>query len=196
MTELLVAVLGALSVIFGTSAVTKLAGLERQQAFARSLRALRLLPAPFVVPVAAAVSAVEVGIFTGTAAALLGTVTGASWGVPVAVVALLLAVGLLVVLTVGIVVALHRHRIAPCACFSRSDRPLSWRHVLRNGLMLLVGVTGVTIAVAVTPAAPDPVAAGVAGATSVVVAVVLVRLDEILELFAPSNPGGRVQARS
>jgi hypothetical protein len=122
-----------------------------------------------------------VGIFTGIAAVLLGMVTGASWGVPVAVVTLLLAVGLRVVLTVGIVVAPRRRRVVPCACFAG---PIGNCDAARRR------------AIAVTPAALDPVGVGVAGAASVVVAVVWVRLNEILELFAPSGPSGRAQARS
>jgi hypothetical protein len=196
MGQLFVVGIAALWTIFGTSAVSKVAGLERQRAFAESLRALQVLPVRLVAPAAVVVSGVELGVGVGLVAALPGVIAGASWAVSVAVVALLAAVALLVVLTAGIVLALSRRSTAPCACFGASDRPLSWRHVLRNGLMLLVGVAGVVIAVAFSPAVVDPVGAGLAGVVGVVVAVVLIRLDEIVELFAPSGLAGRVRVRS
>jgi hypothetical protein len=193
--QLLVAALATLWVVFGVSAASK-AGSTRQRAFAKSLRALRLLPASLVLPVAVAVSCVELVIAVGLAAALLGVVIGAWWALSVAVLGMLLAVALLGVLTAGIVLALSRRSTATCACFGASARPLSWRHVLRNGLMLFVGIVGVAIVVGVSPAAVDSAGAGLAGVAGVVVAIVLIRLDEIVELFAPTGLAGRVQVRS
>jgi ABC-type dipeptide/oligopeptide/nickel transport system permease component len=193
---LLVAALATLLVVFGVSASSKVTGLARQRAFARSLRALRLLPVSFVVPVAVTLSCVELVIAAGLVAALFGVATDASWALSMATTALLTATALLVVLTAGIVSVLSRRSTASCACFGASERPLSWRHVLRNALMLLVGVAGAAIAVAVSPTAMDPVAAGLAGVVGVIVAVVLIRLDEIVELFAPTGPAGRMRVRS
>jgi hypothetical protein len=192
----LVAALVTLWLMFGVSAARKVASLKRQRAFAESLRALRLLPTSIVVPVAAAVSCVELVIAVGLTAAIPGVMTGAPWALLVAVLGLLVAVGLLAVLTTGIVLALRRRSTAPCACFGASDRPLSWRHVTRNGLMLLVGVVGANIAVAVHPEVVDPIGAGLAGVFGVVIAVLLIRLDEIVELFAPTGSAGRAQVRS
>lgn len=196
MGTLLVAALAVLWVVFVVSATSKLASVPRQRAFARSLRDLRLLPGSLVVPVAAVVSCVELAIAVGLAAALVGLMTGAWWAIPVAGAAVVVAVGLLAVLTTGIVVALRRRSTAPCACFGASDRPLSWRHVLRNGLMLLIGVAGLAVAIVVPPTVVDPAGAGLAGAVGVIVAVLLIRLDEIVELFAPTGLGGRAQVRS
>jgi hypothetical protein len=111
--QLLVAAIAALCAIFGISGASKMAGLERQRAFARSLRALQLLPVPLVAAAAVVVSGVEIGIAAGLAVALPGVIAGASWAVPVVVVALLVAVALLVVLTAGIVLALSRRSTAP-----------------------------------------------------------------------------------
>jgi hypothetical protein len=194
--QLLVAALATLCVVFGVSAASK-AGSTRQRAFAKSLRALRLLPASLVLTVAVAVSCVELMIAVGLAAALVGVVIGAWWALSAAVLSMLLAVALLSVLTAGIVLALSRRSTATCACFGASVRPLSWRHVLRNGLMLLVGVIGTVITVAFSPAVVvDPVGAGLTGVAGVVIAVVLIRLDEIVELFTPTGLAGRSQVRS
>jgi hypothetical protein len=193
--QLLVAVVVTLCVVFGVSAASKVASVERQRVFAESLRALRLLPVSLVAPVAVVISCVESAV--GLAAAFVGVVAGGAWAVSMAVLGMLLAVGLLGVLTAGIVLALRRRITARCACFGASDRPLSWRQVLRNSVMQLVGLFGVVIAVADTPVAVvDPVGSGLAGVVGVVVAVVLIRLDEIVELFAPSGLAGRVQVRS
>jgi hypothetical protein len=196
MGQLLVAALAMLWVVFVVSAAGKVAGSERQSAFARSLRALRLVPVSLVGVLAAAVSGVEVLVAFGLTAALWGVLTGAWWAVPAAVVVAVGAVGLLAVLTAGIVLTLNRRITAPCACFGGSDRSLSWRHVLRNGVMLLVAIAGGAIAVASSPPGVDPVAGGLAGAAGVIVAVVLIRLDEIVELFAPAGRTGRAPLRS
>lgn len=192
MGTLLVAAIVTLWLVFTVSATSKVASVKRQRAFAQSLNALPLLPTPLVVAVAAAVSGVESVIAAGLGTALVGVVISAAWAVQIAVLSMLLAFGLLGVLTGGIVMALRRRSTASCACFGASDRPLSWRHVLRNSLMQLVGVFGVVIAAAATPAVVvDPVGAGLAGAVGVVVAVVLIRLDDIVELFAPTGSAGR-----
>jgi hypothetical protein len=195
--QLLVAAVVTLCVVFGFSAVSKVVSVDRLRAFVESLRALRLLPVWLVGPVAVVVSCVELVIAVGLAAAFVGVVAGGAWAVTMAVLGLLLAVGLLGALTAGIVLALRHRSIAPCACFGASDRPLSWRHVLRNSVMQLVGVTGAVIAVAAAPVAVvDPVGAGLAGVVGAIVAVVLIRLDEIVELFAPTGLAGRAHVRS
>lgn len=189
-----VSALAALCSVFGASALSKVASLKRRRAFTASVRALRLLPVPLVVPVAAAVSWAELALAAGLAAAILGVVTSASWAFSVALLGLLCAVGLLGVLTAGIVLALRGHNTAPCACFGASDRRLSWRHVLRNSVMQLVGVSGAGLAATASPATVvDPVGAALACAAGAVLAVVLIRLDEVVELFAPTGPTRRAQ---
>ncbi|MBO0876621.1 MAG: hypothetical protein J2P19_24865 [Pseudonocardia sp.] len=196
MGQLLVAVLASLWGVFGVSSVSKVISPKRRHAFAGALRALRLFPDSFVAPVAVGVSGLESAIAVGLAAALGGVVAEASWAVWTATVALLVVMTLLGVLTAGIVLALRRRTTAPCACFGPSERPLSWRHVLRNGLMLLVGVAGAAIAVFARPVVADLASAGLAGAVGVIIAAVLIRLDEIVELFTPTGLAGRARARS
>jgi hypothetical protein len=196
MGHLVVAALAVVSVVFGVSAASKVAGVQRQRAFAESLRALRLLPLPLVAPLAAAISCVELVIAVELAAAILGVVAGAPWALSVAVLGLLLAVAVLSALTAGIVLALRRGSAASCACFGASDRPLSRRHVLRNSVMQVVGGSGAVIAAVSQTAVVDPVGAGLAGAVGVIVAVVLIRLDEIVELFAPTGLAGRARMGS
>jgi uncharacterized membrane protein YphA (DoxX/SURF4 family) len=50
------------------------------------------------------------------------------------------AIAVLAVFTAWIVVHLARGQHPPCACFgSLSLAPLSWRHVVRNGVLLALG---------------------------------------------------------
>jgi uncharacterized membrane protein YphA (DoxX/SURF4 family) len=57
-----------------------------------------------------------------------------------------IAVGLLAVFTVWIAVHLVRGEHPPCACFgSLSAAPLSWWHVVRNGVLMALGVLSITL---------------------------------------------------
>jgi hypothetical protein len=54
------------------------------------------------------------------------------------VVVALVATAMLVAFTVLIIVRLLQGRRPPCACFgSWSAKPLGWRHVLRNGVLIV-----------------------------------------------------------
>jgi hypothetical protein len=176
-------------VVLAASATSKLRTVAGYRAFARSLRALGLVPAALVGAVAVVITAVEAGTAIGLVAALAGVVAGAAWAVPAAVAALLVAVALLAVLSVGIALALRRRSTATCACFGAADRPLSARHVLRNAAMLSVALMGVVAAVVVPPAAVDLAGVALCGPVGAVIAVVLIRLDELVELFAPTGAG-------
>jgi hypothetical protein len=94
MGTLLVAALVTLWLVFTVSATSKVAGVQRQRAFAQSLTALPLLPAPLVVAVAAVASGVESVIAIGLGTALVGVVISAAWAVQIAVLSMLLAFGL------------------------------------------------------------------------------------------------------
>ncbi|OKI81719.1 MauE/DoxX family redox-associated membrane protein [Micromonospora sp. CB01531] len=98
---------------------------------------------------------------------------------------LLLTSLLLAVLTTGVVLAVRRGTGARCACFGATERPLGRRHVVRNGI-LLASVAGALVAVALGAAYPlAPAGAAVALAAGAVGALILIRLDDLLDLFLP-----------
>ncbi|MET8201102.1 MauE/DoxX family redox-associated membrane protein [Micromonospora taraxaci] len=111
-------------------------------------------------------------------------------------VGLVLAVGLLGVLTAAIVGALRRGARPACRCFGAADAPVGPRHVGRNlalATVALLGLLGWATATGPPLSASDVlVAVGVA----VPLAAVVVRLDDLVALFAPTSsrparPAGR-----
>ncbi|TDC28312.1 methylamine utilization protein MauE, partial [Micromonospora sp. 15K316] len=98
---------------------------------------------------------------------------------------LLLAAGLLGVLTGAIVGALRRGARPACRCFGAADAPIGRRHVVRNlalTVAALLGLLGWATAGPVLPPSAALLAAGVA----VPLAAVVVRLDDLVALFAPT----------
>ena len=187
MSSFLVGVVAMLWIVFGMSAASKFRSGERQRAFAESLRALRLLPDRVLRPVSVGITCVEIGIFVGLSLSAFGLVTGVVGAPSVVIATLAVAVGLLVVMTGGIALALARGAMGTCACFGVSDQPLSRRHVVRNGLLLLVALSGVAVANDIPPGDVDPLGVALAGVVGAVVAFILIRLDDLIDLFAPVN---------
>src|SRR6266545_2559131 len=81
----------------------------------------------------------------------------------------------------------------PCRCFGAGAAPLSRAQVVRNGLLTTIAAAGLAAALRwPAPSAPGAgaAAAGIALAAlaGVIAATVLIRLDDIVALFAPSAP--------
>jgi uncharacterized membrane protein YphA (DoxX/SURF4 family) len=99
---------------------------------------------------------------------------------------LLLAAGLLGVLTAAIVGALRRGARPACRCFGAGDAPIGGRHVARNlalATVALLGLLGWATSTGPPPSAPTVLlAVGVA----VLLAAVVIRLDDLVALFAPA----------
>jgi hypothetical protein len=102
---------------------------------------------------------------------------------------LVLAVGLFGVLTAAVWRAVGRGSGAACRCFGPARTVLGPRHVVRNVLLLLVAVLGAGSVFVVDSV--GPAVAGVAAAVGVVGAVLVVRFDDLAELFAGPVPSGR-----
>ncbi|MEU8423886.1 MauE/DoxX family redox-associated membrane protein [Micromonospora sp. NPDC048835] len=100
---------------------------------------------------------------------------------------LLIAAGLLGVLTAAMVVALRRGARPACRCFGAGDAPIGGRHVVRNvalATVALLGLLGWATGSGPPPSAPTVLfAVGVA----VPLAAVVVRLDDLVALFAPTR---------
>jgi hypothetical protein len=175
---------------FAASALSKLRSGAAQKAFAESLRPLPFIPARLLHAVAAVTTAAEVGVVLGLGVAAVVVVGGWSPAWPFAAVTLALTGGLLAVFTAGVVLAVRRDTGARCACFGAAERPLGARHLVRNGLLLAAaGVAALGLAVAgARPLGPAGVAVALpAGAVG---ALLLIRLDDLVDLFTPRPVGG------
>ncbi|WP_068922775.1 MauE/DoxX family redox-associated membrane protein [Planobispora rosea] len=99
---------------------------------------------------------------------------------------LVAAVGLLTAFTIGIGGALHRGERAPCRCFGASRTRLGPLHLARNLTLIAVGVTG--LAASASAGTAHPGGAVLAVFAGIVLAALMVRLDDLAALFAPTHP--------
>ncbi|MEU0563638.1 MauE/DoxX family redox-associated membrane protein [Dactylosporangium sp. NPDC006015] len=136
MSYLSLGLLAALCCVFAASAWSKLRSRAAQQAFASSLRPVPLVPARHVGAVAMAATVAEAGLVLGLGAAVAAIAAGWPAARPLTVVMLALTGVLLAVFTTGVALAVRRGTRARCACFGAAERPLSARHLVRNGLLL------------------------------------------------------------
>jgi hypothetical protein len=159
-----------LLVVFAAAALGKLGSRRAWTGFRQSVRGLGLVPDRATRAVAAAVVGGEVA----TVALLVFSAT-----VPAA---LALAAALLAAFTASILVTLRRGVRAPCRCFGSASLPLSRRHVVRNGLLLVVVLLG-AVSLASTRGPAHPAGLAVAAAVGLFGGGLLVFFDEIVELF-------------
>lgn len=167
-----------LGVVFLASVWGKLADLP---AFAGSLRALRVLPAPARTarPVAVTVVVLEAAVPLLLAVPLV-TAGVAGFGV---------AFCLLATFSVAILVSRRRGARAPCRCFGHAAAALGPRHVVRNVLLAGAALLGAATAAGLVgaggnAAAHHPGALLVGALSGLVVAVLAVMSDDLVELFA------------
>jgi Methylamine utilisation protein MauE len=157
-----------IAVVFAASSVSKLRDFH---GFARSVPVLVPMPARWVPPVSVAVVVAE-----GSIAALVVVPATATAG-------FVLASGLLLAFTAAIAASLRRGQPAPCRCFGAADTPVGPRHLARNTALACFAVLG-----ALAPEHLPPVAgAAVAVAAGVVVAVLVIAMDDIAVVFARSS---------
>lgn len=167
------------------SSVSKLRGRADYAEFVASVPAFGI-PARWTRVFAAVTVTAEVVIaallLPGAVVMVLGTGRWLAGG-------LVLAVGLFGVLTAAVWRAVTRGSGAVCRCFGTARTPLARRHVVRNALLLLVATAGVLSIMDSTPAAIAP--AAVAAAAGALGAVLVVRFDDLAELFAGPVPSAR-----
>lgn len=164
-----------IGVVFLVSAWGKRPGSGRFRQFSDSLAAMRLLPARAVVPVAGVVVALE------TAVVLLLLPLPVR---PLAVAGFALAIVLLLGFAVSIGLVLRRGVQASCRCFGGSGAaPFRRHHIVRNLVLVALAVAGVVAALGEPALSWEAAALGaVPGA---VVGLLVTRLDDLVELFAP-----------
>lgn len=103
--------------------------------------------------------------------------------IPAPVAGLLLAAGLLIVFGVAIGLALRRRVSAPCRCFGGAAELSRW-NLVRNGLLLAVAGVSLT-----APGAPADVGGAiVAVCAAAVLSMLVIRLDDVGELFTARLP--------
>lgn len=168
MTYLSIAARCLLAVVFLAAAGSKLRSRASFAEFATSLRPLGL-PRGVAGLTVIAEAAIPVLLLT-TRTAPVG---------------LLAAATLLTGLAVVPAVALRQGLDLACRCFGPARRPLTVRHVVRNGVLLAVAVGGLsTTTGGAVPAAGAVVAAG----TGLVGALLMIAFDDLVDLVVPRPP--------
>jgi hypothetical protein len=164
-----IAVRAVLVIVFAVAVVGKV---RQPREFVASLRGFGVLPSSAVRPVAAVVAVLEVA----TVVLLL---------VPAALVAgYALAAGLLAGFAGAMAVSLRRGARPVCRCFGGRGAAVGPVHVGRNAGLVAAAVAGAVMSM-VDGAALEPGPVVLAAATGVVVAAIVVRLDDLVALFAP-----------
>lgn len=166
---------GLLAIVFLVSAAGKLRSRAQLRAFTESLRAMKVLPAAAVGPVAGTVAMAELAV----ALLLVPLPTPAPTTIGFALAALLLGG-----FTVAIVLVLRRGVQASCRCFGASaGRPFGREHVVRNLVLLAFAVLGGYASLGDT--AITGYRAVLALPPAALCALVVTRLDDLVALFAP-----------
>ncbi len=190
MTDLSLAALVVAAVIYGTSAASKLRGSASYRAYRDGLDETRLVSGRWMRSVAAALAVAEA--VTAVLAAGGAILLILHRVLVVATAALGAAALLAAVLTGGVAVVVRRGTRASCACFGAATvSQIGGTHLIRNGTLLAVLAAGL---VTMTSAVGRPAAVGVVLALAVAgtASLLLIRLDDIVELFRPpAAPTGR-----
>ncbi|MBE1486638.1 MauE/DoxX family redox-associated membrane protein [Plantactinospora soyae] len=162
-----------LGVVFLVSAASKLRNRSAFDAFAVGLRDTGLVSAGNTRRIGVLTVAAEVGVVLLLA-------------VPATVpIGYLLAGALLAVFVGGIGLMMRRGVDATCPCFGVSTTRLGGRQVIRNAVLLAIAGTGLVAALAGTGVGSGEWAGLLlAAVTGAVVALIVVRLDDIVDLFA------------
>lgn len=168
---LVIACRALLAAVFMIAFVGKVRGRATFDEFVASIVALGILPKALSAAAARALVVAE------AAAVLLLALPST---VPLGFLA---AVGMLVVLTSGILVALRRGRQAPCRCFGASVTPLGRAHVIRNLVLIAVSGSGLTAWAGAGASVAHPAGVVLALVAAAVGVLLVVRLDDLMELF-------------
>ncbi|MEU5259329.1 MauE/DoxX family redox-associated membrane protein [Amycolatopsis sp. NPDC021455] len=156
------------AIVFAVSALSKVRGRAAFAGFVTSLRPFGFVSARRTVWLAGAIAFAE-----GTVAAALAVLPWAGC---------LLAAALAAVFAAGLTSRIRRGIRAECACFGASSQPIGYGHVVRSACLVLLALAGLP-GVWGPVASPDPAAGLLALACGSLVAVLVIRLDDLLDLF-------------
>lgn len=185
MTELVLAVLALAACVYGTSSGTKLTSRTNYAAFRDGLAETSLVPRRLLPATAAILAGGEAIVAAGLLGALVLVAGGLAGSVPVAAAALACGTVLTGILAAGVIAVVRSGTKAACACFgAKAGRELTGAHVGRNVALLAVLVAGL-IGNEFRHGRPAAAAVIVAIAAGAVVALLLIRFDDLVDLFAP-----------
>lgn len=167
-----------LALVFLASAASKLRGPNAFRAFADSLRTMRLLPERVIVPVAAAVAVTEAVVPVLLVPLPIAAVTTAAFTV---------AAALLATFTVAVAAVLHRGTPASCRCFGGTTAaPFGRHHLARN--VVLSMFAGIGAYASLGDPAVTTRSVVLAAPLGAVATLIVLRLDDLVALFAPLTP--------
>jgi hypothetical protein len=184
MGEFSLALLALAGCVFAVSAAAKMRSRSAYRSFRTGLRETGLVPERQLPRTAAVLCAAEAVTGAGLIAAAVSTAAAGPGASTVAETALAAAAVLTSVLAAGIATVIRRGTQARCACFGAgSGRPLGRVHLIRNLCLLAVLAAG--MAASSLSQRPAPAGAIVAAAAGVTAALLFIRWDDLVELFAP-----------
>lgn len=183
--ELGLAALTITVIVFGTSAAAKLRGRGAYRSYRDGFAEAELVPGRLLPAAAAALASYEALVAAGSASAAVLTATSLPGAVLASWAALALAFALTSVLVAGVGIAIRRGTRASCACFgSASASPLGAAHLARNISTLTVVAAGL-IGLWLGHGTQVPAEAALDVAAGAVIALMLIRLDDLTALFSP-----------
>jgi methylamine utilization protein MauE len=161
-----------LGAVFAVSVISKVRGPAAWQSYSDWLRGMPLQPLSGpAAPVLLVLAEVAVVGLVASPFPVAGLVAGAL---------------LSLALTLGLAAAIRRGSWQPCHCFGTSSEPLSPQHVIRNGLLFTLAVTGLATAVSASAAAwPAGAQAGLAAIGGLAAAVLVIFFSDIADLVVP-----------
>ena len=192
MSEAVLAVLAVAACVYGASAMSKLRGQQAYRSYRAGLLQTRFVTNSSLPVFAACLVSCEVAVAACSAGALAAVAISAPGAVIIAVLALGVGSALTVVLAAGVAVVMKRGIAARCACFgSSSGQQLGGAHLVRNGLLLALLALGCACAAVGRGSLGGPaLAASLVWITAgLVVAAILIRWEDLAELFTPLTPG-------
>lgn len=189
MAELLIAVLTMVACVYGTSAGTKIGGRRAYRSYREDLGGTALVPAHLLPATAAALAGGEAVVSAALAAAAILTAAALPGAVMVTALSLGGAALLTGILAAGVAVIMHRGTRARCACFGAAlSRPVGKSHLSRNLSLLAVVAAGLTVN-EIANSRPTAASVVVAAAAGAVMALLLIRLDDLITVFTPVSRG-------
>jgi hypothetical protein len=170
-----------LGLVFAMSSASKLRGRTAFDEFVGTTRVLAVAMIPGYQVSRDEARLVGVAVVSGETAVPVLMVLPGTAGIGLGI-----AMFLLTVFGVGIAAAMRRGLRTTCRCFGSSSTPLGTRHLVRNALLVAVAATGLAFGPDQLTQA-DPAGSAVAGAAALVLAALVVRLDDLIDLFTTAS---------
>jgi hypothetical protein len=183
-------------IVFAVAASSKVRSAAARRAFSASLRATGLVATRLAGPVAIAIGVAESVIVLGLGWAVVATLAPLPGGYHIGFATLPATALVLAVLSSGVAWALRRGTNAHCACFGAAARPLRGLHLVRNGVLLLVAASAFVLHVTTRGDEVESIGAVLGMTCGAIAGAVLIRLDDVVDLFIPPRAAGPDKLRA